>query len=64
MFFDCLVILYFMLWEMISVVKGFGIYFENMYCNMNVYGGVVFSQCVLFVFVGIGMSCEEVYWVV
>ena len=60
---DCSVTLHFMLREMTSVVKGLGIY-ENMRRNMNVYGGVVFSQRVLLALVGTGMSREEAYRVV
>jgi adenylosuccinate lyase len=36
-----------MLREMTDVVKGLGVYPDNMARNMNVYGGVVFSQRVL-----------------
>ena len=61
---DCSVTLHFMLREMTSVVKGLGIYPENMRRNMNVYGGVVFSQRVLLALVGTGMSREEAYRVV
>ena len=61
---DCSVTLHFMLREMTSVVKGLGIYPENMRRNMNVYGGVVFSQRVLLALVGTGMSREEAYQVV
>ena len=43
---DCSVTLHFMLREMTSVVKGLGVYPDNMRRNMNVYGGVVFvSGC-------------------
>ena len=46
------------------MVKGLGIYPENMRRNMNVYGGVVFSQRVLLALVGTGMSREEAYRIV
>ena len=45
-------------------MRGLGIYPENMRRNMNVYGGVVFSQRVLLALVGTGMSREEAYRVV
>jgi adenylosuccinate lyase len=44
---DCSVTLHFMLREMTAVVQGLGVYPDNMRRNMNVYGGVVFSQRVL-----------------
>ena len=44
---DCSVTLHFMLREMTAVVKGLGVYPDNMRRNMNIYGGVVFSQRVL-----------------
>ena len=56
--------LHFMLREMTSVVKGLGVYPDNMRRNMNVYGGVVFSQRVLLALVGTGMSREEAYRIV
>ena len=61
---DCSVTLHFMLREMTAVVSGLGIYPENMRRNMNVYGGVVFSQRVLLGLVDAGMSREDAYRVV
>ncbi len=61
---DCSVTLHFMLREMTEVVKGLGVYPENMARNMNVYGGVVFSQRVLLALVEAGMSREEAYRIV
>ena len=58
---DCSVTLHFMLREMTEVVKGLGVYPENMARNMNVYGGVVFSQRVLLALVAAGLSREEAY---
>ncbi|EDY37760.1 adenylosuccinate lyase [Cyanobium sp. PCC 7001] len=58
---DCSVTLHFMLREMTEVVKGLGIYPENMARNMNIYGGVVFSQRVLLALVEAGLSREEAY---
>ncbi|MEB3169822.1 MAG: lyase family protein, partial [Synechococcaceae cyanobacterium] len=61
---DCSVTLHFMLREMTEVVKGLGVYPENMARNLNVYGGVVFSQRVLLALVESGMSREDAYRVV
>jgi len=43
------------------VVKGLGVYPDNMARNMNVYGGVVFSQRVLLALVDAGISREDAY---
>ena len=61
---DCSVTLHFMLREMTAVVQGLGVYPDNMGRNMNVYGGVVFSQRVLLALVSTGMSREEAYRIV
>jgi len=61
---DCSVTLHFMLREMTEVVKGLGVYPENMARNMNVYGGVVFSQRVLLALVEAGLSRELAYRIV
>ena len=58
---DCSVTLHFMLREMSEVVRGLGVYPDNMARNMNVYGGVVFSQRVLLALVAAGLSREEAY---
>jgi adenylosuccinate lyase len=61
---DCSVTLHFMLREMSEVVKGLGVYPQNMARNLHLYGGVVFSQRVLLALVESGMSREEAYRVV
>lgn len=61
---DCSVTLHFMLREMTAVISGLGVYPENMVRNMNVYGGVVFSQRVLLALVDGGMNREDAYEVV
>ena len=61
---DCSVTLHFMLREMTQVVQGLGVYPANMRRNMNIYGGVVFSQRVLLALVENGMSREDAYSVV
>ena len=61
---DTSVTLHFMLREMTEVVQGLGIYPTNMLRNMNIYGGVVFSQRVLLALVDSGMNREEAYQLV
>jgi adenylosuccinate lyase len=58
---DCSVTLHFMLREMTAVIEGLGVYPGNMARNMNVYGGVVFSQRVLLALVEAGVSREDAY---
>ena len=61
---DCSATLHFMLREMTQVVQGLGVYPENMDRNLNLYGGVVFSQRVLLALVESGLSREEAYRIV
>ena len=61
---DCSVTLHFMLRETTAVVTGLGVYPDNMARNMNVYGGVVFSQRVLLSLVETGIAREEAYRIV
>lgn len=61
---DSCILTHFMLQEMTNLVKNLLIYPENMKRNMNVYGGVIFSQKVLLALVEKGMSREEAYQVV
>ncbi len=61
---DTSITLHFMLREMSEVIKGLGIYKNNMINNMNIYGGVVFSQRVLLALVENGMQREEAYQLV
>tara|TARA_Y100001968_G_scaffold201510_1_gene185055 strand:- start:33060 stop:34331 length:1272 start_codon:yes stop_codon:yes gene_type:complete len=61
MFPDTSITLHFMIREMSEIIKGLGIYPENMIRNMNIYGGVVFSQRVLLALVENGMSREKSY---
>jgi adenylosuccinate lyase len=49
---------------MTAVIQGLGVYPENMARNMNVYGGVVFSQRVLLALVESGISREDAYRIV
>jgi adenylosuccinate lyase len=50
-----------MLVEITDLVKHLLVYPENMKRNMNLYGGVVFSQRVLLALVEKGMSREDAY---
>ena len=53
-----------MLKEITGLVKNLLVYPENMKRNMNVYGGVIFSQRVLLALVEKGMNREDAYRVV
>ena len=61
---DACILSHFMLKETTNLVKNLLVYPENMKRNMNVYGGVIFSQKVLLALVEKGMSREEAYRVV
>ena len=56
--------LHFMLREMTEVIKDLGVYPKNMSRNLNIYGGVVFSQRVLLALVDSGMQREDAYKIV
>ena len=58
---DTSITLHFMITEMTTIIKGLGIYPNNMLKNLNIYGGVVFSQRVLLALVENGMSREDSY---
>ena len=58
---DTSITLHFMIKEMNEIIKGLGIYPANMIKNMNIYGGVIFSQRVLLALVESGMSRETAY---
>ncbi|MGB3694285.1 MAG: adenylosuccinate lyase [Spirulinaceae cyanobacterium] len=58
---DACILTHFMLREITNLVKNLLVYPENMKRNMNVYGGVIFSQRVLLTLVAKGMSREEAY---
>ena len=64
MFPDCCILMHFMLVETTDLIKNLLVYPENMQRNMNVYGGVVFSQRVLLKLVEKGMSREDAYAIV
>lgn len=64
MFPDVCILTHFMLVETTDLVKNLLVYPENMKRNMNLYGGVVFSQRVLLALVGKGLSREEAYAIV
>jgi len=58
---DTSITLHFMITEMTEIMKGLGVYPNNMLNNLNIYGGVVFSQRVLLALVENGMSREDSY---
>jgi adenylosuccinate lyase len=61
---DACILTHFMLVETTDLVKHLLVYPENMSRNMNVYGGVIFSQRVLLTLVEKGLSREEAYAIV
>jgi adenylosuccinate lyase len=61
---DSCILTHFMLHETTDLVKNLLVYPENMQRNMNVYGGVIFSQRVLLTLVEKGMTREDAYKVV
>jgi adenylosuccinate lyase len=58
---DASILTHFMLVEITDLVKNLLVYPENMRRNMNLYGGVIFSQRVLLALVEKGMSREQAY---
>lgn len=61
---DSSTVAHFMLVELTDLVKHLLVYPENMKRNMNLYGGVVFSQRVLLTLVEKGISREDAYRIV
>ena len=61
---DACILTHFMLHEMTELVKNLLVYPENMKRNMNLYGGVVFSQRVLLALIAKGMNRENAYTIV
>jgi adenylosuccinate lyase len=61
---DSCILTHFMLKEITGLVKNLLVYPENMQRNMNVYGGVIFSQRVMLTLVEKGMNREEAYRIV
>jgi adenylosuccinate lyase len=61
---DSCILTHFMLKEITGLVKNLLVYPENMKRNMNVYGGVIFSQRVMLTLVEKGMNREAAYRVV
>lgn len=61
---DSCILVHFMLKEITNLIKNLLVYPENMKRNMNVYGGVIFSQRVLLALVEKGLSREEAYRIV
>ena len=61
---DVSICLHFMLREMSEIIENLKVYPENMKKNLNIYGGVIFSQKVLLLLVEKGISREEAYQLV
>ena len=61
---DACILTDFMLYEITDLVKHLLVYPDNMQRNMNVYGGVIFSQKVLLALVNKGLAREEAYKIV
>lgn len=58
---DVSICLHFMLREMKEIINNLKVYPDNMLKNLNIYGGVIFSQKVLLLLVEKGMSREQAY---
>ncbi|NJL01077.1 MAG: adenylosuccinate lyase [Spirulinaceae cyanobacterium SM2_1_0] len=61
---DSCTLTHFILHETTSLIKNLLVYPENMQRNMNVYGGVIFSQRLLLALVEKGLNREDAYKVV
>ncbi len=61
---DSCILTHFMLVETTQLIKKLLVYPENMTRNMNLYGGVVFSQRVLLTLVDKGINREDAYHIV
>jgi adenylosuccinate lyase len=61
---DAFILTHFMLSEITDLVQNLLVHPQNMTRNMNLYGGVVFSQRVLLALVGKGVNREEAYAIV
>jgi adenylosuccinate lyase len=61
---DTCILIHFMLKETTDLIKHLLVYPENMAKNMNIYGGVIFSQKVLLRLVDKGINREEAYKIV
>jgi adenylosuccinate lyase len=61
---DACILTHFMLVETTDLVKNLLVYPDNMLRNMNLYGGVVFSQRVMLTLVEKGLAREDAYAIV
>jgi len=61
---DSTIALHFMLSEMLAVLEGLEVYPERMRENLQVGGGLAFSQNVLLALMGAGLAREEAYTIV
>ncbi len=58
---DSTILLHYMLVRFTSIVKDLVVYPENMKNNMDVFGGVIFSQAVMLKLIDKGLSREDAY---
>lgn len=61
---DTCILIHFMLKEITDLIEHLLVYPENMKRNMNIYGGVIFSQKVMLSLVAKGVSREDAYKIV
>ncbi len=61
---DVSICLHFMIREMQEIIRDLKVYPDNMLKNLNIYGGVIFSQKVLLLLVEKGLSREKAYTLV
>jgi adenylosuccinate lyase len=61
---DASILMHFMLVETTDLIRNLLVYPQNMERNMNLYGGVIFSQRVLLTLVEKGMQREDAYAIV
>lgn len=61
---DTCILTHFMLVETTDLIKNLLVYPDNMKRNMNLYGGVVFSQRILLTLVNKGLNREDAYAIV
>ena len=61
---DISICLHFMIHEMVEIIENLKVYPRNMLKNINIYGGVIFSQKVLLLLIQKGITREEAYKIV
>ncbi|HMO24187.1 MAG TPA: adenylosuccinate lyase, partial [Candidatus Melainabacteria bacterium] len=61
---DSTILLHYMLTRFTGIIKDIVVYPENMLKNLDVFGGVIFSQSIMLKLVEKGMSREDAYRIV